>query len=222
MSYLRQLHAIDAALAESNKTPFERALAEVQSVAPTLSMINGRYFLDDSPLTPRQVEAIYFAVVQKKPELVRTMTLEIFRKAVHAIAARNPAKEDPMLAPVKAIVAGALGDVNAGRPPVTDAIELGSMIILKRGRPTYVVTHRRLKNELMSQGFRAGGVEGTSRLCAIMVGMGWKVASLRVEELRQRCFIRPAPPDAQPTWTADPSYSGVMLSGARSSNSSRT
>jgi hypothetical protein len=81
----------------------------------------------------------------------------------------------------------------------TDFTSAGS--ILKRSRPTYVVTHRRLKNELMSQGFRAGGVEGTSRLCAIMVGMGWKVAALRVEELRQRCFILSAAADAAPTWT---------------------
>jgi hypothetical protein len=145
MNYLKQLDAISAALAESNKTPFERALAEVMSVAPTLSMINGRYFLDDSPLAQRQVEAIYFAVVQKKPDLVRTVTLDIFRKAVHAVAARNPAKEDPMLAPVKAIVAGALADVNAGRPPIEEGVELGSMIILKRVRPTYVVTHRSLR-----------------------------------------------------------------------------
>jgi hypothetical protein len=95
-------------------------------------MINRRYFLGDSPLTNRQIEAIYFAAVQRNPALLNSpkgggVTLEIFRRAIKAVASRNRTDVDPLAEPVKAIVAAALTSAQ------TDLMSFAQILAIAEG-----------------------------------------------------------------------------------------
>jgi hypothetical protein len=181
----------------ADSSPFAQAYNALLTFSNgQLRLINGRYFMADAALTPRAIEQLYFQIIAQKPHLITVFNLDTFRRALHALACRRPGSEDPMADKVKAVVEAVLAEIVAGA-----SFELGGMTILWHGRPCYVITSRRVKTALDALDADMRGADASVRLRGIMKGLGWRVASLRVEDLRQRCFVRDAPPDTTPTAT---------------------